>query len=148
MEKTTHDANSNAKKRRILSFVFGGIALVICVIIGVLRLDKTDNLPSILLFAAAPFTFTFISCLILNNNVILDIILEVLSWGFVKFPGLIFTLDLDGILWFITVKLLLFVLGLILAILVGILAIALGMFISIFVYPFALGKNIRKPEEV
>ena len=69
-------------------------------------------------------------------------LLEIFSWGFVKMPGLIFTLDLDGIIWLLTVKLLFWILGIILAILCGMLAIGLGLLVSLVVYPFALRKNI------
>ena len=87
-----------------------------------------------------------ISCLILGNNFIGDMILQIFSWGFVRFPGLIFTLDLDGIIWLITVKLLFWVLGFLLATLFGLLAIILGLALSVVVYPFALVKNIRNGE--
>ena len=75
-------------------------------------------------------------------------ILEIFSWGFVKMPGLIFTLDLDGIIWLLTVKLIFWILGLLLAIACGGLAIALGLAISVFVYPFALYKSYKHPEEI
>ena len=58
-------------------------------------------------------------------------------------PGLIFELDLDGIIWFLTVKLIFWILGFILAALCGILAIGLGLVVSLFVYPFAIIKNIK-----
>ena len=74
---------------------------------------------------------------------------NVFSWGFVSMPGLIFELDLDGIIWLLTVKLLFWILGFVLAILCGILAIALGLIVSIFVYPYALVVNLRSnPDEV
>ena len=56
------------------------------------------------------------------------------------------TLDLDGIIWLITVKLLFWVLGFLLATLFGLLAIILGLALSVVVYPFALVKNIRNGE--
>ena len=68
------------------------------------------------------------------------------EWGFVQFPNLIFTLDLDGLIWFLTVKLLFWILGFLLAAAFLILGVLLGMLLSIFVYPFALAKNIRHPE--
>jgi hypothetical protein len=71
----------------------------------------------------------------------------VASWGYVTFPGLIFSLDLDGILWFIAVKITFWLIGVIIGTLCTILAVLLGMALSIFVYPFALAKNIRHPEE-
>ena len=57
-----------------------------------------------------------------------------------------FTLDLDGIIWLLTVKLLFWILGIVLAILFGVLAIALGGIISIVVYPFALYKAYNGKE--
>jgi hypothetical protein len=70
-------------------------------------------------------------------------IATIFSWGFVTMPGLIFTLDLDGIIWLLTVKLLFWIIELLLAIAFGLLAIALGAIMSLFVYPFALIKNIK-----
>ena len=90
---------------------------------------------------------SLVSCLILDNNFIGEMISEIFSWGFVRFPGLIFTLDLDGIIWLITVKLLFWVLGFLIAALFGLLAVSLGLVLSIFVYPFALAKNIRSGEK-
>lgn len=128
-------------KKRIHSFVWGGLAAVICVIIGI----ATSNVG--IWLGLALTSFTLISCLILNNNFVGDMVLEIFSWGFVKMPGLIFTLDLDGLIWLLTVKLLFWVIGLILATICGILAIALGLIVSVFVYPFAIIKNIRGIEE-
>ena len=126
---------------RTHSFIWGGLTAVILVVLGIV-------FESIGLFIGlAVAGFALVSCLILDNNFIGDMILEILSWGFVRMPGVIFTLDLDGLLWLITVKLLFWILGFMLAILVGILAIALGLLLAIFVYPFALVKNIRKGEE-
>jgi len=58
-------------------------------------------------------------------------------------PGLIFTLDLEGIIWLLTVKLLFWIIGIVLATLTGILAVALGLVVSLFVYPYAIIENIR-----
>ncbi|MBE5764899.1 MAG: hypothetical protein E7339_04770 [Clostridiales bacterium] len=122
------------------SFIWGSVTSVVLFIIGI----ATGN---ILLFTILALTgFTLVSCLILGNNFIGDMILQIFSWGFVRFPGLIFTLDLDGIIWLITVKLLFWVLGFLLATLFGLLAIILGLALSVVVYPFALVKNIRNGE--
>ena len=127
--------------RRIKSFIWGGVTAAALVVLGL----ATGNILPMIIIALTGFTL--VSCLILGNNFIGEMIVEVFSWGFVRFPGLIFSLDLDGIIWLITVKLLFWVLGLLLATLFGILAIALGLILSVFVYPFALVKNIRNGEE-
>ena len=127
--------------RRNKSFIWGGVTATALVVLGIV----TENILPMIIIALTGFTL--VSCLILGNNFVGDMIAEIFSWGFVRFPGLIFTLDLDGIIWLITVKLLFWVLGFLIAILFGILAIALGLLISVVVYPFALTKNIRNGEE-
>ena len=124
-------------KQRIHSYVWGGIVATILFLFAIISKDFAFYCP------LAVMGFTFTSCLILDNNFIGEMVGEICSWGFVRMPGLIFTLDLDGILWLLTVKLLFWILGILLAILCAILAVTLGLLISVFVYPFALVKNIR-----
>lgn len=126
--------------RRIHSFVWSGLAAVALIVIGIV----TSNVAVCCVLGI--LAFTLISCLILNNNFVGDMVAEIFSWGFVRMPGLIFTLDLDGIIWLLTVKLLFWILGFVLAALCGILAIGLGLVVSLFVYPFAIYKNIKYGE--
>lgn len=131
--------------RRIHSFVWGGLAAVFFIVMGIMGAsENTDTLIGCLVLAV--LSFAFISCLILDNNFVLDMVGGVFSWGFVQMPGLIFTLDLDGIIWLLTVKLLFWILGIVLAILCGLLALTLGLIVSPFVYPFAIIKNIKGVE--
>lgn len=124
--------------KRMWSFVAGAAVIAIAVIIGLTN-------PEILIpcIVGGILGFFLVSCLILGDNCVGDVVLEIYSWSFVKLPGLIFTLDLDGIIWLLTVKLLFFILGLVLAILLGILALVVGAVVAVFVYPFALYKNIK-----
>ena len=132
---------------RTLSFIWGGIGGGIFVALGIYSSISTGDFSTLGIFAVLGLmVFSLISCLILRNNFIGDMIVEIFSWGFVTMPGLIFTLDLDGILWLLTVKLLFWILGFILAALCGILAIVLALIVSVFVYPFALYKNIKHGE--
>ena len=135
-------------KKRINSFVWGGIAAVVLIILGIVAFVGSSDVADLAIWAVLGImSFTFISCLILGNNFIGDMVLEILSWGFVKTPGLIFTLDLDGIIWLLTVKLLFWILGIVLACICGLFAIVLGAILSIFVYPYAIYKNVKYPEE-
>lgn len=134
-------------KRRIHSFVWGGIVAAALIAFGIYAGVTTSDFANFAFWGiVGVLSFTLVSCLILKNNFIGDMVLEVFSWGFVKMPMLIFTLDLDGILWLLTVKLLFWILGIVLALLCGLLAIVLGLIVSLFVYPFALSKNIRGVE--
>lgn len=63
----------------------------------------------------------------------------------VKFPGLIFSLDLDGIIWLLTVKLLFWIIGFVLSITFLTMGVALGMVLSVFIYPFALRNSYKNP---
>ena len=133
-------------KRRIHSFVWGGLVALVLIGVGIWFSVNSGDFTNLAIFGGiGVLAFTLISCLILSNNFVGDMIAEIFSWGFVTMPGLIFELDLDGIIWLLTVKLLFWILGLALAAAAGLLAIVLGLIVSIFVYPFALGKNIREP---
>lgn len=138
---------AKAISRRKLSFILGGSISIVWIAISLsvaLNNNQYDILfPNILV---AIMAFTFVSCLLLSNNFIKDMVSEIFSWGFVKMPGLIFSLSLDGIIWLITVKLALWILGIFLIILFGIAAIVLGLIMSVFVYPFAISKNYKRPE--
>ena len=121
------------------SFVWGIITALVFLAVG-LYLGVTNSNHSYTLYGGilGVLAFTFVSCLILDNNFIGEMVMGIFSWGFVRFPGLIFELDLDGIIWFLTVKLIFWILGILIACAFGLLAISLGMVLSIFVYPFAI----------
>lgn len=133
--------------KRVKSFVFGGLVGLAILIFGIVRCSNASDFSSIWLWIVLGITsYTLTSCLILSNNFILDMIVEILSWGFVKMPGLIFTLDLDGIIWLLTVKLIFWIIELTLACICAVLAIGLALIASVFVYPYALLKNIKHGE--
>lgn len=138
-----------SKSRKTKSFVISGIVagiwLLITILVSISQKDLSFLAGNV---AFALLLFTFISCCILDNNFIGEMSLGIFSWGFVKMPGLIFSLDLDGIIWLLTVKLAFWVIGFILACITGLLAVTIGGVLSIFVYPFALAKNIKHQEDV
>lgn len=137
--------NKERLVRRIHSFVWGGLVAVFFIVMGIIGASEgIDKL--IFNLVLAVLSFTLVSCLILDNNFVLDMVGGVFSWGFVQMPGLIFTLDLDGLIWLLTVKLIFWILGIVLAVLCGLLALALGLIVSPFVYPFAIIKNIKGVE--
>ena len=136
--------------RRIWSFVLGGILLAAGVGAGIYFFAAAgDPILGGGAIAVGVMASALVSCLFLGNNFVGEMMANVFSWGFVSMPGLIFELDLDGIIWLLTVKLLFWILGFVLATLCGILAIALGLIVSIFVYPYALVVNLRSnPDEI
>ena len=133
-------------QKRVHSFIWGGISALAFISLGISTFVNTSDIVNLVLWAViGVMSFTFISCLILGNNFIGEMVLDILSWGFVKTPGLIFTLDLDGIIWLLTVKLLFWVLGIVLACICGLFGVILGAILSVFVYPYAIYKNVKYP---
>ena len=142
---------SEVKRKRRKSYIWGTISAVLAivlVIIGITNPEFTQGVGvKVAMIIGAALFFPFVSCLCLDNNFIFDIVAGITSWGFVKFPGLIFTLDLDGIIWLLTVKLAFWIIGFLLATVCFTLGVLLGMVMSIFVYPFALRRSFKHPEE-
>ena len=130
------------KKRRIHSFIYLLTAYIYCSWYKFVKSSSTGfGYLGIGLFA-----YCFLGTMILNNTFITDMWLEITSWGFVKLPGIIFEFSFDGLVFLIAMKILFFLLGLALALLAAAFATALAMALSIFVYPFALIKNIKCEE--
>ena len=133
------------KKSFIFGGLFSGLILIAWLVIALASGFKTGLL--VFGIVASVLFFPFFSCLYLKNNFVGDMVEAVSMWGFVKFPGLIFSLDLQGIVWLLTVKLAFWILGGILAVIAAVFAVALGLVVRVFVYPFALKKSIVSPEK-
>ena len=133
-------------KCRIHSFIWGGLAALVSLILAIVFFAQQSTAAGWGMIVIGVLAFTYISCLILHNNFIMDMTSTIMGWGFVTFPGLIFELSLDGIIWLLTVKLAFWLIGIVLAILFSALAIVLGALMSVIVYPFALVKNICAPQ--
>ena len=133
----------NLRKHSFIWGILGALA-VLGIMLGVMISQNDASLvPLVIILPIA--TFTMISCCILQNNFIGEMTETIGSWG-IQLPGLIFSLDLEGIIWFLTVKLALFILGIIGTVIMWTLAIALGSALSLLVYPFAIHKSLKNPE--
>ena len=135
--------------RRHKGYVWSAIFALIVLGGGVIALNSfnlmTGGLIALCIIGAI-MTFTFSSCMFMNNTFIAETFLSISEWGFVKMPGVIFSFDLDGIIWLITIKLTLFVLGIMLAVGAAALALAICLVLSVFTYPFSLYISIHEPE--
>ena len=147
MERKLKEGIEKGNKRRIRSFIFGGLLSVIPLIATINSISNgiDDFLAGVFL---TYMVFAFVSSLILNNTFINDLFLDICSWGMVTFPGLIWEFSLDGFLWLIGMKILFWLLGILFGLICCVFAIIISSIISIFVYPFALIKNIKKPNYV
>lgn len=134
------------KKKRIHSFIWPSLIAILFFVISITSFVNGNVDAGVVCLVLAVLGYTFSATMILNNTFIPDLWLEVSSWGFVKMPGVIFSFSLDGLKFLIAMKILFFILGIILGFLAVVFATALALVLSIFVYPFALVKNLKGNE--
>ena len=132
----------NMRRRRIHSFIWPTIVAVILIIIAITKFNGGDSKTGTILLVSGILSFPFIGCWILFNNFVPEMWVAISSWS-VRFPGVIFTLDLDGIFFLITVKIMFGLISIFISLLAVVFATALGMVVALFVYPFALAKNLK-----
>ena len=142
-EEAKMEQKKSFKKRRIHSFIWPSIIALICFEIGIFFFTKGNNNAGLICLGVGVLAYCFFGNVILNNTFVTDMWLEVASWGFVKLPGIIFEFSIDGFVFLIAMKVLFFILGAILAIISVVFATVLALAVSIFVYPFALARNIK-----
>lgn len=122
------------KKRLIFGLIFGIAALVISMIV---LLSSTTMAPfgAIMLSILLGYgVFAEIYCLF-TDCYIGEVFMEVAGWS-IKFPGIIFSFDLDGLAFLIVMKILFAILGALIGIAVFLLAVGISMFLSLFTFPF------------
>ncbi|MDD6902629.1 MAG: helix-turn-helix domain-containing protein [Eubacteriales bacterium] len=137
-------ATENGKKRRIHSFIWPSLLTIAGVIACACTLTGTPLISGII---GSVMLFPLSACLILYNNVVGEVVIAVISWSAVKFPGIIFSFDIDGVAFLVAMKVLFFILGIMLTIACIALSIVIGGVVSVFVYPFAIHKNFVSPEK-
>ena len=138
-------AIENGKKRRIHSFIWPSLLTIAGIIISLCTLLGTNYL--VYGIIGSVILFPLSACLILYNNVVGDVVIEIITWSAVKFPGIIFSFDIDGFVFLIAMKILFFILGIMLTVACIALSLVIGGVVSVFVYPFAIHKNFVSPEK-
>ena len=138
-EKELNARRSKQKRHRTLAAVIGGIVSALFLLIAVIGLIS-DFSTGMLFFTliGTYVVFAFVFCLFYDciiQEVVLDWFDKSIHW-----PGLIFTFDLDGILWLIGMRILFFVLGVIFGIITGAIGITLGLLFAPFAFPFVIKK--------
>ncbi len=146
-EQTRREVADKARRKRTKSFIFGTLAAVVMLIITFsLWSSCLLTVPArVLGVVISLMMFTFVSCCILNNNFVGGLFLRITMLS-IRWPGLIFTFDFDGIMWLIGMKILFAVLGFLFGVAMFVLALAVGCLFSVFVYPYAIVTNARHPE--
>jgi len=124
-------SGGDEKKIIVWGVVVGVIALIATLIAcivnyAVVGIGWTIAAPLLIGYAATATVYC-----IFTESYISDVFLEVAGWS-IHFPGLIFSWDLDGLMWLIAMKILFFVLGIFAGIGMFLLALALAALLSMF----------------
>lgn len=123
------------KNGNIWGIIAGSLVLIIVLLVGLFNKDYlTAFLYSTL---GGIVVFTIVTQMFWGESVADCLMFFVRSF---KMPGLIFTLDIDGIIWFITVKLGLMILSAALSLAIFAIGLCITSVYSVFCYPIALSN--------
>ena len=137
--------SSTLRKKRNKSLIWGALAgilvLVFGLMVGITGTTSEDErliwIISSIVFCYS--TFNMVSLLILDNTFVSDVIMWFLSRT-IRFPGVIFSFDIEGLVFLIVVKLLFAILGFLFGLLFAIIGLLIGNVLSIFAWPFSVAK--------
>ncbi len=134
------------KRSFLLSLIIPGViavALAIILIISISSEDSENKIGKIIGTIVAVILIYLVAVqLIWNEGIVSDIFMFFMVKPFSRL-GLIFELSLDGIIWLITVKLILAILGGIISVLVALFGIGICMVFAPFTFPFALKETLK-----
>lgn len=144
LAKKKEEEEKNEKKWRMTSMrdhrrkslIWGGIVALPFLIFMFVKMFSGEwgTVSAVLGTAYAAFAFTFT---MFYDTFVKDLFFDMMG-ATVHWPGLIFTFDLDGIIWLIGMKILFAVLGFLIGVLAAILGFLLTVLLSIFAFPIIL----------
>lgn len=127
------------------SIFAGVVALFLVIVIGVTLLKNNEQAGGTWILSLSPLIaymfFSLVFVLISSNTFVSDVFMEIVSFAFVKMPGVIFSLDFDGVVFLIAVKILFALLGFLLFTSVFLLAVVVSGLFSMFMFPVALKRD-------
>ncbi len=124
-------ASRSDKKPLIWGIVMGILAFIVTLVVCIVCYSSVGVGWTIGAPILVGYTLTAMIYCIFTYSYISEVFLSVASWS-VKFPGLIFSFDLDGIAWLIAMKILFAILGVLISIGVFILALMISGALSFF----------------
>ena len=142
-EKRARIAKTSRAKKMAFGWGIAGGVVALGATLGILLGACMDTVPiyvSIILSIVAGYgIFSMLYCII-GGSYIADVFLWAASLS-IKFPGLIFSWDLEGFMWLIAMKILFAVLGFLIGVFALLLAVFLSAALSIVSFPFILIHN-------
>lgn len=113
-----------------------GIVLAVLLAVPAIKAVIAPWLAVIISIGSGYAIFAALYC-ILCGSYVADVFLSTASWT-IKFPGLIFSWDLEGLAWLIGMKILFAILGFLLTVSLFMLAIGLSAALAIVSFPFVI----------
>ena len=146
LKRERETATSKAKKRSFGWGIAGGVvALVVTLLVLLINPECQavihPGIAVLLAILAGYGIFSMLYCIISGSY-----IGEVFLWcasASIKFPGLIFSWDIDGIIWVIAMKILFAVIAFLFGVFMLMAAIGLSAFLGMISFPFILVHNIH-----
>lgn len=139
----SYEFNKSEFNRGIFWGIFAGVVLFIAALVyGITQ--KNYCIAFGASFAALALGFLLVSQICWDGTV--SDVFQFFCRSF-RMPGVIFDLSLDGIVWFITVKLGLGILSIILSVIVFLFGCVISSVISIFTFPFCINSELKDLNE-
>ena len=150
-EHLDYEAAEHAKKvrfRRILGYLLGLCAFGVLFGLSIaMALNSNDNTWMAVGAVAGVCAYFIIACSLLGDNLVTSCFTTIAGFG-IKFPGIIFTLDFDGIVFLILVKVLFGIISLIISFFAFITACIISGLLAIVYYPYILVISYNHPEDI
>lgn len=147
--KIEGDYKRVTKKNRFWAFLWGILAGAFFLYISIQGL--LDGSLEVNAFQVGLLTsylsFSFLFTFTMKNNFIHNFFWDITSFGFVRLPGIIFSFDIDGLLFLITAKVILFFIGIGIALVAGSIALFISLLLSGFVLPFSIYNAFTNPKK-
>lgn len=148
LEHKNSEHNQKVRFRRILGYVVGLCAFAALFGISVaLALNSRDYLWMAIGGVAGVCAYFIIACALLGDNLVTNCFSTIAGFG-IRFPGIIFSLDIDGIVFLIVMK----VIFALITVLISCCAFIVGCIISgalaIVYYPYILVISYKHPEDI
>ena len=141
-DKARRRNSYNLTRRRNKSFIVAGLVSGVFLFLLIVGAVQDFDLQGLLFGLVITYAiFSLVSMLFFDTPV--GNVISYMCTASIKWPGLIFTFDLDGILWLIGMKLLFALLGFLFGLLCAALGILIGLIIAPFVFPYIMVKLHR-----
>ena len=141
-EKERKDISGDIKH----GFIWGTLAgIVVFVLLLIAMLNSKVYIGEVITLIVLTYSVFALIAQLFWDGAIIDIF-DFFTRSF-SMPGVIFSLDIDGIIWFIVVKLSLSILAILLSILVFLFGIVVALVVAPFSFPFATARIFRERNE-